>query len=101
MGPLLHRLVGKGYGKQHSRCYEDCSSDKVYTEAAEDEIKLLQRVNDADNTKEDSMGANHILKLLDHFNHKGPNGVHVVMVFEVLGENLLALIKKYEHRAFH
>lgn len=72
--------------------------DKVYTEAAEDEIKLLQRVNDADNTKEDSMGANHILKLLDHFNHKGPNGVHVVMVFEVLGENLLALIKKYEHR---
>ncbi|AJS98717.1 serine/threonine protein kinase SKY1 [Saccharomyces cerevisiae] len=73
-------------------------SDKVYTEAAEDEIKLLQRVNDADNTKEDSMGANHILKLLDHFNHKGPNGVHVVMVFEVLGENLLALIKKYEHR---
>ncbi|EHN00780.1 Sky1p [Saccharomyces cerevisiae x Saccharomyces kudriavzevii VIN7] len=73
-------------------------SDKVYTEAAEDEIKLLQRVNDADNTKDDSMGANHILKLLDHFNHKGPNGVHVVMVFEVLGENLLALIKKYEHR---
>ncbi|CAD6641905.1 XXYS1_4_G0026900.mRNA.1.CDS.1 [Saccharomyces cerevisiae] len=73
-------------------------SDKVYTEAAEDEIKLLQRVNDADNTKEDSMGANHILKLIDHFNHKGPNGVHVVMVFEVLGENLLALIKKYEHR---
>ncbi|CAI6707585.1 AAC_HP2_G0041880.mRNA.1.CDS.1 [Saccharomyces cerevisiae] len=72
--------------------------DKVYTEAAEDEIKLLQRVNDADNTKEDSMGANHILKLLDHFNHKGPNGVHVVMVFEVLGENLLALIKKYEHK---
>ena len=73
-------------------------SDKVYTEAAEDEIKLLQRVNDADNTKDDSIGANHILKLLDNFNHKGPNGVHVVMVFEVLGENLLALIKKYEHR---
>ncbi|CAI4050118.1 hypothetical protein SUVZ_13G3480 [Saccharomyces uvarum] len=73
-------------------------SDKVYTEAAEDEIKLLQRVNDADNTKDDSIGVNHILKLLDHFNHKGPNGIHVVMVFEVLGENLLALIKKYEHR---
>lgn len=47
-------------------------SDKVYTEAAEDEIKLLQRVNDADNTKDDSIGVNHILKLLDHFNHKGP-----------------------------
>ncbi|SCU83323.1 LAME_0C04742g1_1 [Lachancea meyersii CBS 8951] len=74
-------------------------SDKVYTEAALDEIKLLQRVS----TRDGSLGAfydasKHILSLLDNFNHTGPNGKHVVMVFEVLGENLLALIKKYEHR---
>lgn len=71
-------------------------SDKVYTEAAQDEIKLLKRIRS--HKEEDDAGSRHILKLLDNFLHSGPNGDHIVMVFEVLGENLLALIKKYEHR---
>lgn len=71
-------------------------SDKVYSEAALDEIKLLKNIsNENDGILE---GAKHILCLLDNFIHVGPNGNHIVMVFEVLGENLLALIKKYEHR---
>ncbi|CAB4252687.1 serine/threonine protein kinase SKY1 [Maudiozyma barnettii] len=71
-------------------------SDKVYTEAAQDEIKLLKKIShENDGVNE---GAKHILSLLDNFIHHGPNGEHIVMVFEVLGENLLALIKKYEHR---
>lgn len=70
-------------------------SDKVYTGAAQDEIKLLKRLCDETDENE---GSKHILTLLDNFIHQGPNGSHVVMVFEVLGENLLALIKKYEHR---
>lgn len=71
-------------------------SDKIYTEAAQDEIKLLQKISaENDGVNE---GAKHILCLLDNFVHEGPNGSHIVMVFEVLGENLLALIKKYEHR---
>lgn len=70
-------------------------SDKVYTEAAEDEIKLLQKLT---SEQDDHMGARYTLNLLDNFIHSGPNGNHVVMTFEVLGENLLALIKKYEHR---
>ncbi|SCV05872.1 LANO_0H17040g1_1 [Lachancea nothofagi CBS 11611] len=74
-------------------------SDKVYTEAALDEIKLLRRVSTRNGSVEGFYDASkHILNLLDSFNHSGPNGKHVVMVFEVLGENLLALIKKYEHR---
>ncbi|CCC69093.1 hypothetical protein NCAS_0C01030 [Naumovozyma castellii] len=71
-------------------------SDKVYTEAALDEIKLLNQLSQS--WSEVHRGAKHILTLLDNFMHSGPNGNHVVMVFEVLGENLLALIKKYEHR---
>lgn len=71
-------------------------SDRVYTEAALDEIKLLKRVRS--NFNDDQLGARYILRLLDNFVHTGPNGDHIVMVFEVLGENLLALIKKYEHR---
>jgi serine/threonine-protein kinase SRPK3 len=66
-----------------------------YTETALDEIKLLKKVVDA---KKDHPGRKHVVSLLDSFNHKGPNGVHVCMVFEVLGENLLGLIKRWNHR---
>ena len=66
-----------------------------YTETALDEIKLLQRLVSADRNHP---GCRHCVSLLDHFRHKGPNGSHVCMVFEVLGENLLGLIKRYQHR---
>jgi serine/threonine protein kinase len=51
-----------------------------YTETALDEIKLLKKVVDAN---KDHPGRAHVVSLLDSFNHKGPNGVHVCMVFEV------------------
>lgn len=66
-----------------------------YTETALDEIKLLNRVV---NANKDHPGRKHVVSLLDHFTHKGPNGNHVCMVFEVLGENLLGLIKRWNHR---
>ncbi|KAL7269012.1 serine/threonine protein kinase, CMGC [Rhizina undulata] len=66
-----------------------------YTETALDEIKLLQRIVAANPTHP---GKAHVVSLLDSFEHKGPNGMHVCMVFEVLGENLLGLIKRYNHR---
>lgn len=64
-----------------------------YTETALDEIKLLQRLISADPTHP---GRSHVISFLDHFRHKGPNGNHVCMVFEVLGENLLGLIKRHQ-----
>ncbi|KAL1845934.1 serine/threonine protein kinase, CMGC [Diaporthe australafricana] len=66
-----------------------------YTETAIDEIKLLQKIVTA---KPEHPGRKHVVSLLDSFEHKGPNGTHVCMVFEVLGENLLGLIKKWNHR---
>lgn len=66
-----------------------------YTETAIDEIKLLNKIVQA---KPDHPGRKHVVSLLDSFEHKGPNGTHVCMVFEVLGENLLGLIKKWNHR---
>ena len=38
------------------------------------------------------------MQLLDHFEHIGKNGRHICMVFEVLGENLLSVIKKYNYQ---
>jgi serine/threonine-protein kinase SRPK3 len=64
-----------------------------YTEAARDEVQLLQCARDRD--PEDAF---HCCRLLDHFDHSGPHGRHVCMVFEVLGDNLLSLIREYNHR---
>ncbi|PGG95140.1 CMGC/SRPK protein kinase [Polytolypa hystricis UAMH7299] len=66
-----------------------------YTETAIDEIKLLNKIVQAN---PDHPGRKHVVSLLDSFEHRGPNGVHVCMVFEVLGENLLGLIKRWNHR---
>jgi serine/threonine-protein kinase SRPK3 len=36
--------------------------------------------------------------MFDQFLYHGVNGEHYIMVFEVLGKNLLWLIKKYDYR---
>ena len=84
-----------------------------YTETALDEIKLLQRLitsstppvaptpenpNPAPSPSHTHPGKSHVIQFLDHFRHKGPNGTHVCMVFEVLGENLLGLIKRHQNK---
>ena len=61
-----------------------------YAEAAVDEIELLNCV-----VKHDTDGEKFVVKLLDNFMHSGPHGRHVVMVFEVLGKNILELIEKH------
>eukprot|EP01095_Lingulamoeba_sp_RSL-Kostka_P000568 TRINITY_DN1084_c0_g1_i1.p1 TRINITY_DN1084_c0_g1~~TRINITY_DN1084_c0_g1_i1.p1 ORF type:complete len:407 (-),score=150.58 TRINITY_DN1084_c0_g1_i1:51-1271(-) len=62
-----------------------------YTEAALDEIELLKKCSEQTKNKDSS----HVVHLLDNFVHPGPHGQHVVMVFEVLGRNLLDLIEKH------
>ncbi|TFK63185.1 kinase-like protein [Pluteus cervinus] len=84
-----------------------------YTETALDEIKLLQRLITSSNPpiqptsdnpnpplspSQSHPGRSHVISFLDHFRHKGPNGTHVCMVFEVLGENLLGLIKRHQNK---
>ncbi|KAL6459270.1 hypothetical protein MHYP_G00327420 [Metynnis hypsauchen] len=62
-----------------------------YTETALDEIKLLKCVRDSDpaDSKRES-----IVQLIDDFKISGVNGVHVCMVLEVLGHQLLKWIIK-------
>ncbi|KAF6134314.1 hypothetical protein GIB67_005706 [Kingdonia uniflora] len=68
-------------------------SAQHYTEAAMDEITILKQIAEGD--VEDKKC---VVKLLDHFKHSGPNGNHVCMVFEYLGDNLLTLIKYSDYR---
>lgn len=84
-----------------------------YTEAAYDEIELLAQAAKKGTTELwDSqvyaglLGMAHtpnvpftgVVQLLDYFEHFGPNGKHVCMVFETMGPNVLALIKRYNFK---
>lgn len=77
---------------------------KNYSDAAKDEIAILRGLQGEDvddieccrrmtNNKE--MDA-HLVKLLDDFVIKGVNGVHIAMVFELMGESMLHMIYKYK-----
>ncbi|KAD7479678.1 hypothetical protein R6Q59_008498 [Mikania micrantha] len=68
-------------------------SAQHYTEAAMDEITILKQIAEGDPDDQKC-----VVKLLDHFKHSGPNGQHVCMVFEYLGDNLLTLIKYSNYR---
>ncbi|PPQ92670.1 hypothetical protein CVT25_013977 [Psilocybe cyanescens] len=62
-----------------------------YAETARDEIKLLSRVSAFSPSHP---GRQHIVSFLDSFSQQGPEASHVCIVFEPLGENLLALIER-------
>lgn len=62
-----------------------------YAETARDEIRLLRKVMAANPSHP---GRDYIVSYLDSFQHVGPEETHICMVFEPLGENLLALIER-------
>ena len=74
-------------------------SAEHYTEAAYDEIELLKATRRGKWAKSRDLRSrsNRVVRLLDSFEHNGPHGKHVCMVFEALGENLLSLIKRYNY----
>ncbi|XP_073009486.1 uncharacterized protein [Typha latifolia] len=63
-------------------------SAKEYAQAATHEIELLSAIADGDPTNSKC-----VVQLLDHFKHAGPNGRHLCLVTEFLGNSLLQLIR--------
>ena len=90
-------------------------SAEHYTEAAMDEVELLDCISKERTRAEDfaSLGGSdsngvsrteivdnstYVAILHDSFFHTGPNGRHMCMVFSMLGCNLLSVIKAYNYR---
>ena len=82
-------------------------SGESYYSAAEDEIEILDVIADKwkseewkESISEYKLNANinsvHCMYMMDHFEFKGPNGKHIGMVFEIMGANLLTIMKKYD-----
>lgn len=82
-------------------------SGESYYSAAEDEIEILDVIADKwkteewkDSIAEYKLNANinsvHCMYMMDHFQFNGPHGKHIGMVFEIMGSNLLTIMKKYD-----
>eukprot|EP00056_Hartaetosiga_gracilis_P001626 m.46177 g.46177 ORF g.46177 m.46177 type:complete len:696 (-) comp10714_c1_seq1:104-2191(-) len=72
-------------------------SAQHYTEAAKDEVSLMRDIATA---APKAKRRQRVLQLFDDFRVFGPFGTHVAMVFEVLGVNLLKLIRFYGYSGF-
>lgn len=90
-------------------------SAQHYIEAAYDEVEILQELDkhnydpewdkslkfywkDKDISKENERDLSGCVQLLNSFIHQGPNGKHFCMVFEIMGVNLLEIIKRYNYK---
>ncbi|KAL7223702.1 hypothetical protein ACSBR1_025201 [Camellia fascicularis] len=62
-----------------------------FAQAALHEIEVLSAIADGNPSNNKC-----VVQLVDHFKHTGPNGQHLCMVLEFLGDSLLRLIK-YSH----
>ncbi|XP_017013761.2 SRSF protein kinase 3-like isoform X1 [Drosophila takahashii] len=97
-----HAIKKLGYGHFSTvwLCF-DCSSERYcaikvvksaehFTETARDEIRLLCAVDEY----HCHPLRRRIVEFIDHFYMTEPNGTHLCLVFEVLGDNLLTLIQR-------
>jgi serine/threonine-protein kinase SRPK3 len=92
-------------------------SAQHYIEAAYDEVEILDIVakntenpewlksltkyykTEPDYLREEDVSEHcHNVMLLNSFMYNGPNGRHFIMVFEILGVNLLEIMKRYDYK---
>lgn len=107
------RLLLKGGAGHHFYALKVQKSAEHYTEAAMDEVELLDciaterkkceaELRNAKDKKNDTLECvertKYIATLHDSFFHTGPNGRHMCMVFSMLGCNLLSVIKAHNYR---
>lgn len=57
------------------------------------ELKILERLRTQGSQHP---GSRHITMLEDSFEHEGPNGRHVCLIFKAMGESLSAFREKFE-----
>ncbi|MCD7448697.1 hypothetical protein HAX54_045636 [Datura stramonium] len=64
-----------------------------FAQAALHEIEVLSAIANGDPSN-----SKYVVQLIDHFKHTGPNGQHLCMVLEFLGDSLLRLIKHNRYK---
>ncbi|XP_039026134.1 SRSF protein kinase 1-like [Hibiscus syriacus] len=95
---IAQRKLGWGHFSTVWLAYDTQSSKYValkiqksaehFAQAALHEIEVLLSI-----TNGDPSNSKCVVRLIDHFKHSGPNGQHLCMVLEFLGDSLLRLIR--------
>lgn len=75
-------------------------SGESYTDAALDEIEILNKIAEQKSTTVFDINNDKIINLLNDFYCKGPNGKHICLVFELLGRNLYNELKRTNRKGF-
>ncbi|KAK9670484.1 hypothetical protein RND81_13G204800 [Saponaria officinalis] len=101
---IAQRKLGWGQFSTVWLAFDTQSSDFValkiqksapqFAQAALHEIEVLSAIADGD-----ASNSKFVVRLIDHFKHAGPNGQHLCMVLEFLGDSLLRLIRYNRHNA--
>ena len=105
----VQQKIGYGHFSTVWLCEDEHSGMKValkiqksasnYTDAAMDEIDIISKIHRNYTNPKWRHGENvHIVKIMNHFMHKGPFGCHVCIVFEMLGANLAHLMNFYQYK---
>ncbi|KAF5769085.1 putative protein kinase CMGC-SRPK family [Helianthus annuus] len=67
-----------------------------FVQAALHEIEILSAL-----TENDPKNEKCVVQLVDHFKHRGPNGQHLCMVLEFLGDSILHLIRYNRYKGLN
>ncbi|KAI3808346.1 hypothetical protein L1987_24295 [Smallanthus sonchifolius] len=67
-----------------------------FVQAAVHEIEILSTI-----TENDPKNEKCVVQLVDHFKHRGPNGQHLCMVLEFLGDSILHLIRYNRYKGIN
>ncbi|KAF8877562.1 kinase-like domain-containing protein [Gymnopilus junonius] len=59
------------------------------------ELEYLQRIRDSSLTHP---GHSHVVQLLDHFYYRGPNGRHLCLVMDVMGQDMSSFARRCKYR---
>ncbi len=90
----------EGYQKRsdHEQLYyepESCQQYQLESDGSGDKGREGGQKNQNRSIVRDNAN---VVRLLDSFYHQGPNGLHMCMVFELLGYNLLSVVKRYNYQ---
>ncbi|CAN4083595.1 unnamed protein product [Withania somnifera] len=100
---IAQRKLGWGEFSTVWLAYDTLSSEFIalkiqksapqFAQAALHEIEVLSAIANGDPSN-----CKYVVRLIDHFKHTDPNGQHLCMVLEFLGDSLLRLIKHNRYK---
>ncbi len=88
----------EGYeGEEHQQMHYQTEASQQYQLESDRGSKVIEG-GQRDQKRSVVRDNANMVRILDSFYHRGPNGLHMCMVFELLGCNLLSVIKRYNYQ---